>query len=319
MLKIKAASLDPTASSDAAITAPPYKRLTNGIAAGASPDAISDVAPGERYSEAWWSARSHQELDDKNLMAQYFVAHHFLVPLGRSCEGPRETVASILVNQGTTPNSIVKKALQWIFAHKKKGQPYFMTWYTPGHVVPTTLSEFRELDSPEKGLSSALKLFLFPGDVDEETQSVLGEHAVNFVKQFPRNFRYSLLSAYSFDLATGDVKFHFPKEIALQEVLATRWADHKYLFLQPSKFKPEGETAYRLRDMLDTSRSVTIYTVHSAIDDKIVAGVQKLAKKMKLKECESGISTLEASDTKLLRLQIVGRDDAPSTSHEYRR
>jgi hypothetical protein len=314
--KAKNPSANLTLASDAAIDS--WSGKVPGNDGRGRRDARAENPQEERYSEAWWSARSHQELDEKNLMAQYFVDHHFLVPLGQSSEAPRETVASILVNQGTTPNSIVKRALEWIFDHKKKGEPYFLTWYTPGHVVPTTLSEFR-LTSPERGLSSALKLFLFPGDVDEETQSVLGEHAVRFVAQFQRNFRYSLLSAYSFDITTGDVKFHFPKEIALQRVLATRWADHKFLFLQTSKFKTEGETAYCLRDMLDTSRAVTIYTVHSALDEQIIAGVRKLAKKMKLNDLGYGVPPPQAAGSKLLRLQIVGRDDAPSTTQEYYR
>lgn len=272
--------------------------------------------PRERYSEAWWSARADQQVEEKELMAQYFVDHHFLVPIGQSGEDNRETVASILVNSGTTPNSIVESALKWIIEHKRKGQPYFLTWFTAGHVVPTTLSHFRELDNPDRGLASAFKLFLFPGDVDDETQSVLGDHAVEFVTKFKRDFHYALLSAYSFDLATGDVKFHFPKEIALQRACASRWADHKFLFLQASKFQPEGETAYRLHDMLRTAHSVTVYTVHSARDEKIIAGFDKLAKKMKL---EIGSPPDDALDFKLLRLQIVGRNSAPSSSKEYYR
>lgn len=269
-----------------------------------------------RYSEAWWSARADQDVEEKALMADYFVDHHFLVPIGQRSGSSRETVASILVNSGTTPNSIVEKALSWIVDNKKKGRPYFLTWYTPGHVVPTTLSHFREEDNPDRGLASAFRLFLFPGDVDDETQSVLGDHAVDFITKFQRDFHYALLSAYSFDLKTGDVRFHFPKEIALQRACATRWADHKFLFLQASKFQPEGETAYRLRDMLHTARTVTIYTVHSANDEKIIAGIDRLAKMMRLKDGSPPPGTL---DFKLLRLQIVGRNSAPSQSKEYHR
>jgi hypothetical protein len=299
---------------DGSVVAPIEEKAKNGAVTD-GPNALHT----EGHSETWGRARAHQEVEDKKLMADYFVDHDFLVPVDQNPDDGRETVASILVNQGTTPSDIVTRALEWIFEHKEKGRPLFLTWYTNGHVVPTTLSQFRQIDDQvhQGKFSSALKLFLFPGDVDEETQCVLGEHAIQFVGQFKRNFHYAFLSAYSFDIDTGDVKFYFPKEVALQKVLATRWADHKFLFLQPSKFQTEGETAYHLRDMLKTSQSVTIYTVHSCKTEKILKGFKKLAEKMKLMEMNERSRSSETLDGKRLRLQIVGRDEAPSRSVEY--
>jgi len=267
----------------------------------------------EIHSENWAASRTHLMEDDKELMADYFVRHDFLRPSGQSSEATRETVASMIVNQGTTPACIVTKALEWIVKNKEIGRPYFLKWYTPGHVIPATLSRFRENDK-SKSIGSALRLFLFPGDVDEEIQGVIGDDAVNFVAGLQRHFTYSLLSAYSFDVATGDVKFHFEKELALQRACATRWADHKFIFLDSTKFKTEGDRAYGIADMLNTANSVTIYTVHSSKDGKVIAGVAKLAEKMNF---IFGPPPAQDFDVKCLRLQIVGRDDVPTKLVEY--
>lgn len=258
----------------------------------------------ETHFEDWSAARALTNIEEKILMAKFFARHHFLVREGKSPEDARETIASIILNHGTTPNSVLKEALQWVKDNKTSG-PYFLTWYTPGHLIPTTLMEIRDQD---RGLRMALKLFLFPGEVDEEIKSVLGRDAEIFVNKLQRHFTYALMSAYSFDLSTGDVYFYFARELELQRACATRFADHKFLFLDSSKFKSSGEKAYGVVDMLRTSYSVTLYTVSSERDEWIVKRFESLCGSI-LKGVPAP-STADQSDLKTMRLQIVGRDGA---------
>jgi hypothetical protein len=264
----------------------------------------SETPIEETHFEDWSASRAQTSIDDKVLMAKFFALHHFLVREGKSPEAKRETVASIILNHGTTPNSVLKEALEWIRDNKRSG-PFFLTWYTPGHLIPTTLKEVRDQD---RGLRTALKLFLFPGEVDEEIQSVLGRDAEIFAETLERHFTYAFLSAYSFDLSTGDVYFYFAREMRLQRACATRFADHKFLFLDSSKFKSSGEKAYGVVDMLRTSYSVTLYTVSSERDEWIVKRFESLCGSI-LKAVPAS-STADQSDLKTLRLQIVGRDSA---------
>jgi hypothetical protein len=168
------------------------------------------------------------------------------------------------------------------------------------------LTEIRDRD---RGLRTALKLFLFPGEVDEEIQSVLGRDAEIFAERLQRHFTYAFLSAYSFDLSTGDVYFYFARELRLQRACATRFADHKFLFLDSSKFKSSGEKAYGVVDMLRSSYSITLYTVSSERDEWVVRRFKSLCDSV-LKAPAS--STADQSDLKTLRLQIVGRDGTSS-------
>jgi hypothetical protein len=82
----------------------------------------------ETHFEDWSASRAQTSIDEKILMAKFFARHHFLVREGQSPEAPRETVASIILNHGTTPNSVLKEALQWIKDNKGSG-PFFLTWY----------------------------------------------------------------------------------------------------------------------------------------------------------------------------------------------
>lgn len=154
----------------------------------------------EVHYEDWSASRAQTSIDEKVLMAKFFARHHFLVREGHSPEEPRETVASIILNHGTTPNSVLQEALHWIKDNNKQSGPFFLTWYTPGHLIPTTLKDLRDQD---RGLRTALKLFLFPGEVDEEIQSVLGRDAEIFAENLQRHFTYAFLSAYAFDLSSG--------------------------------------------------------------------------------------------------------------------
>lgn len=277
--------------------------------------ASDNVAPENRVEETWWSASRAQIMaEDKDLMAKEFVSHEFLVPAGQNPEESRETAASIIVNQGTSQNRVVEEALDWIKTNPGKG-PFFITWYTPGHLVPTTLKRVRD---ENKHLRPATSLFLFPGEVDLETECVSGPDAETFAENLQRKFTYAFLSANAFDVCTGSVYFHWPRELRLQRACATRFAEHKYLFLDSSKFKIQGEEGYGIRDLLKTAHSVTIYTVTSGSirrDRWIATKFEQLGKSLlddTSKDAEGDLEIL-----KNLRLVIVGRGDFPTTSFKH--
>jgi DeoR/GlpR family transcriptional regulator of sugar metabolism len=115
--------------------------------------------------------------------------------------------------------------------------------------VPTTLRLFRE---KHPVLASATQLFLFPGRVDQQTESVSGREAEEFSFQLSRCFSYALLRPYSFDIRTGIAYFHLAEEVRLQYACATRYASEKYLFLDATKFRKEGEAGYSVAEMLKT-------------------------------------------------------------------
>lgn len=254
---------------------------------------------------SWGDSREQTADAAKDLLAEYFVNHDFLVREGDTPEQKRETVASIIVNQGTTPNRVVKKAVEWVRTHNQQG-PFFLTWYTPGHLVPVTLREARESN---RHLRTALRLFLFPGEVDDETESVSGPDAERFVEHLQTRFTYAFLSSYSLDLETGGVYFFSPQEIRLQRACATRFAADKFLFLDSSKFKCEGERGYGISDLLETSYHVTLYTEASAQDSSIRSMFENLSGQLGLCRTEKQIGNL---NEKSLRLRIVGKGDKPS-------
>jgi hypothetical protein len=250
-------------------------------------------------TNTWSASRAEREASEKALMAQDFALHYFLVPQTHSNpEGVRETVASILVNQGTTPTHVVEAALEWV-----KGQRghYFLTWYTPGALVPTILKEFRDED---RSLATSAKLFLFPGEVDIETESVSGPDAELFAENLKRNFTYAVLSAHAFDVSTGDVYFHLSREVRFQRFLARLPAAQKFLFLDSTKFRNEGDRGYGIVDLLETSSSVTIYTVCSDNDAWITREFNALAQR--LLQDTSADPSVNARDLKTLQLRIVG-------------
>lgn len=264
------------------------------------------------YGGTWSARRARDKTDEKRLMAEDYAQHGFLVREGMSPEtAPRETVASILVNQGTTPNVVVRVALEWIEENQGfelSNTTFDITWYTPGHLVPNTLREFRER-SPH--LSAATQLFLFPGKVDPQTESVSGPDAEIFAENLRRHFTYAFLSAYAFDIHTGMVYFHLPEEVRLQKACATRYAAHKLLFLDSSKFKSEGEVGYGIDDLLRSAESVTIYTVSSSPnnDEWIKMKFRVLCNDILEVRQETSITALaggDERDMKSLRLHIVG-------------
>lgn len=100
-------------------------------------------------------------------MAIHFVTHEFLVGEGMSPDtDPREPVASIIVNQGTTLNVVVREVPNWVADNPRLG-PFNLTWYTPGALIPATLREARE-NTENLDLRPSTNLFLFPGLVDRQ-------------------------------------------------------------------------------------------------------------------------------------------------------
>lgn len=243
------------------------------------------VAPGHEAPQ-WSDSRAEIKADEKQLMADYFAEHEFLLPSvvldlsAASDESRRTPSASIIVNAGTAPNQVVHSALAWVEKNPKLG-PFFLFWYTPGHLVPETLRQFRTAKG-NLHMAAAVRLFLFPGEVDFETQSVCGPDAEAFANNLKRRFTYAFLSAYAFDIHTGDVYFHGAREVALQRAVANRFAATKFLFLDSSKFKSEGdgENGYTVSELLETSHTVTIYTV--SVDDErdrwVLDGFDKLGR-----------------------------------------
>jgi hypothetical protein len=241
----------------------------------------------------WSDGRAEILADEKQLTADFFAEHEFLLPSdvldtrsteenhgnpSSSDENRRNPSASIIVNAGTQPNQVVYSVLAWVEKNPKLG-PFFLTWYTPGHLIPETLRKFRTAKG-NLHMAAAVKLFLLPGEVDFETQSVCGPDAEAFAEKLQRRFTYAFLSAYAFDIHKGDVYFHGARELALQQKIAMRFAATKFLFLDSSKLKPEGdgERAYTVHELLETSHAVTIYTVsvNQKHDEWVMEGFDKL-------------------------------------------
>lgn len=265
------------------------------------------------FGEETWSARRvRHKPDEKLLMAEYFANHKFLVPEGISPEtDARETVASIIVNQGTTPNVVVGEALRWIASNQNR-ELFHITWYTPSTLVPGTLRYHRQY---YPHISAATQLFLFPGKVDNQTEAVSGPDAEAFVENLMRRFTYAFLSSYSFDFYSGTTYFHLPEEVRLQRACALRYATHKFLFLDSSKFNIQGEVGYRLDEMLNHATGVTIYSVTSDKDQWLKARFEALCDKLfntgqKINlQIDNG--NPDELDLKFLRLCIIGNRERP--------
>jgi hypothetical protein len=269
----------------------------------------TDLAP-DSTPEGWSARRANIDAEYKEAMAAHYVAHDFLVDGWQTPNhGHTVTSASIIVNPGTTPNLIVQKALasveRELVDHPTQGAPHII-WYTPGALIPSTLREARVNNSlVNKGLMrSASRLYLFPGLVDPDREMVLGQEAVDFIEQQQNtSFTYALLSAYAFDIHTGTVFFFFPEEVQLQKAVALRGATHKFLFLEPAKFRRDGNPGYEIWQLLESAHaSVTIYTVASEHSTAIESQFMELA---------NGILDVKAKDdpnAKTLRLVRVGDD-----------
>lgn len=251
----------------------------------------------------WSAAREKEGLDEKRRMAKHFVDHDFLTKpaLGTAPSDERENAALVMVTLGTTPNAVVKASVEWMYDEWDDRGPFNVCWYTPGARVASTLRNFREEDQATR---SAADLFLLPGQVDHETEGVLGDVPVRFVEESlgTTGFKHIILSAYSFDLDKGVAKFRYRNEISLQRACALRSSEHTFLFIDPSKFRSQGEDGYTIQDMLDSSRSrmVTLYTVSSESNDFIRRGFSALWDRV-AESCN-----FTRADNRL-RLCIVGR------------
>jgi hypothetical protein len=234
-------------------------------------------------------------------VAEYFVMHDFLVRDGVSPESAtRETAASILVNAGTTPNEVVKAALQWMKEEWRERGPFSVTWYTGNALVAATLQEYR-VDNVQ--LRSAAELFLLPGPVNSDLDSVMGRVPAEFVlKQIDRHFSCLILGAHSFDMVSGTCYFHFPDEIELQQRCALLPARDKFLFLDPSKFRKEGEAAYEVHELLNNCQSVTIYSVIPEKDSSVLSDFETLTHRMQMVDAGSEWVT---GNAKRLRLTVI--------------
>lgn len=274
---------------------------------------LSTIA--SRFENTWSSRRARLNREEKYLMAKHFMEHYLLIPWGENpVTARREPVALILVNQGTTPNIVVKEALEWVKKkqEEERSQSFDITWYTPGSLVPATLRKFRNTE-----LRAATQLFLFPGRVDFETEAVSGPEAVEFARNLKTCFTYAFLSAYAFDINDGTIYFNYREEVELQQACALRYAAHKCLFLDSSKFKREGNAGYRIDDLLATAETVTIYTVSSQKDPWIKEKFKRLCDHIfnvghNMASEEDNFT--QSLDMKSLRLQVVGKNEASSFS-----
>jgi hypothetical protein len=95
------------------------------------------------------------------------------------------------------------------------------------------------------------------------------------------------------------------------------YAEHKYLFIDPTKFKIEGEKAYGIAEILKTATMVTIYTVSGEEDAWIEASFHKMCSNI-LAIIECCKSDVEYRSVKYLRLQIVGQDAEQSKCITHR-
>ncbi len=223
-------------------------------------------ARGRRLPQGWGQGRKKQYALEKQIMAEHFVLHDFLVRDGGSPEvAVRETAASILANPGTTPNAVVSEALSWMKNEWGERGPFSVTWYSGSALVAATLQDFKVKNME---LRSAAELFLLPGPVDSNLESVLGDVPAAFLKQLDRHFTSLILGAHSFDMVSGTAYFHFSNEILFQQRCALLPARDKILFLDQSKFRKEGQPAYTMEELLSNCQAATIYTVAETLEQE---------------------------------------------------
>jgi hypothetical protein len=261
------------------------------------------------YSDSWSACRVNIRPEEKRLMADYFAEHDFLVPFGENGETQeRGRAAHVFVAPGTGPNAVVKACLGWV-RHNWKDGPCTFTWYPLGGLIPALLFEFKQKYGR---FATGAKMFMLPGEVDAQSGTLTGKYIVEFLKGLAedksKEFNLSILSAYRFNMATGDAYFYFDNEIEPQCLGAARlYAEEKALFLDNEKFSSiGGSKGYNIRDLLETSRSVTIYTYTADSEQKDrVKKLQfeKLADRL-LVPCPKPTDE-EAGKLKRLRLCIV--------------
>ncbi len=280
-------------------------------ATASGPSTMPDTTPAEQppapvmQQETWAASRANVQFEEKRLMAEHFAEHDFLLPDGANpATTDRENAASGLVSHGTGPNIVVGASLTWIEKHPT-GRPLHITWYGPGALVPATLYDFRQRNP---NLSVSTHVHLLPGTVDLQLQAQIGAEALDYVEGFKRHFSFMILSGHSFDLELGNVKFHFDREVPIQRACALLKATEKFLFFDSLKFTGEGEVGYSLRELLETSRNVVIYTVASSHSARIEEAFSAHAQQLFVERPPDGGSP----QLKSLRLTVVGREDVPT-------
>ena len=145
-----------------------------------------------KHPESLSARKEKLKKSEKEAMGAYFTTHDFLVAQGASAEEPREAVASVFVNQGTTVNIAVRSVLDWIRKTPTAG-PFTVTWHTTSALVPATLRRAREPETNDSAIEdgkstyngmpdlwAATRIFLFPGDLDQSREVVYGHEAVKF-------------------------------------------------------------------------------------------------------------------------------------------
>lgn len=264
----------------------------------------------------WSSSRSGLYADQKVAMADGFVTHDFLVePHGNPDHDVRETAASILVNAGTSPQAVVVRALEWMKdAWVRKKQAFTVRWFSGGALVTGELLDFREKN---REFSALAEIFLFPGAIDSNLESVCGEDAASYVERyFSWNITCSILSSHSFNMETGEARFFFPNEIGFQRACALYPARDKFLFLDPSKFRrTDGGRGYDARELLETCENLTIYTVSSPSNEKVVRDFDGLAKGLLETTATKQSSADRSKEQKTFRLCVVGAGHVEPRRH----
>lgn len=253
--------------------------------------------------EGWSAARSNVAAQEKLKMARHFALHDLFVQQDRTPGDERkDIVAKIIVNPGTTTNEVVRQVLEWVRTevenNASRAAPR-ITWYTPGSLVLATLRDFRVI---HRYLRNSCGLHVFPGKVDPDLEMVRGDATVRYVKQLEECFTYAILSPYAFDMDTGTVFSFFEDEVELQQAIASCEAEHKFLFVDPGKFKREGSKVYWIKELLATSRTATIYTVSSKKDAIIKGQFDNLAKGL------LDTTNRKGPNRKILRLVIVNKE-----------
>ncbi|UCH70604.1 MAG: hypothetical protein JSV29_01055 [Candidatus Bathyarchaeota archaeon] len=254
-------------------------------------------------AEGWSARRVSVFAQEKIKMARHFALHDLFVKEEQNPGYERENrVAKIIVNPGTTTNEVVNQVLEWVKNeaknNPKRAAPEIM-WYTPGSLVLGTLRDFR---LKHHRLRNSCGLHMFPGKVDPDLEMVRGDATVKYVKSLGECFTYAILSPYTFDMNTGTVFTFFEDELELQRAIALCEAEHKFLFLDPDKFKREGSKVYVIRELLETSRTATIYTVSSKKDPIIRNQFSNLT------EVLLDTKNKRGPHRKILRLVIVNKE-----------
>ncbi len=277
-----------------------------------------DGAP-EQFPIGWSAARATMYTDEKKAMAHHFCQHDLLVKHNQNPSNTRETAATFLATAGTSPYMVVRESLAWIKANSSTYGQFAIMWYTPASLVAAALRDFR---TENHHLRSAADLFLFPGRLNPDVECVVGPTAVRFTKLRRTKFTYSLLGAYAFDMASGKASFHYPEEVGIQRACAFLPARHKFLFLDSSKFekKEEGEPGYSIRQLLNETSAVTIYTVASANSNTIAEDFHALAESILITTNEDEPidraaeeeGELARSPQRMFRLCVVGTKERPA-------